>query len=60
MITYLRRFKKIKPESDTYLTVQNAIPYLVQRIEQKANHKKCVAAQEQDEPCDRFTVSSSS
>lgn len=60
MISYLKHFRKNRPEYHTCLSIQNTIPYLAQRIEQKTNNKKCLATQQQTESCDRITVSSSS
>ncbi|EDL57118.1 hypothetical protein PM8797T_01959 [Gimesia maris DSM 8797] len=60
MIPYLQRFRIIRPEYHTCLTIQDAIPYLVQRIEQKTNNKKGFVEQQQTKSCDRITASSSS
>jgi uncharacterized spore protein YtfJ len=59
MIPYLKHFRKIRPEYHTCLTIQDAVPHLVQRIEQNTNNKKRLADQQQTESCDRIAASSS-
>jgi len=60
MISYLRHLKIIRTEPVTCLTIQNSIPYLVERLEQKSDIQKHFESQPQTESGVRLPDSLSS